>query len=501
MTEAARRVQAPRGRVDRFILIHGTWGRRSRWTERRSSIYAGLQREFKVPVERFEWSGHNSHRGRIKAATRLAQRLKDYDRQRVVLVAHSHGGNVAIAAARLVAESAVDVKVITLGTPFLVHGRDIDKLLQVTLTALGALGLLSLLSIFGVTSTTFVLVLWAIVCFHVLAHLYSLTLRGWIRRERLGHVLMAMGSPPPTSAFRRHWPLPEPEPNSTKHEGTKKKEDKKKSSSSRDVHKSDDYQKYSDRIAQSLQEYYQDRGFLARPGRNPNILAPVNLRIVSTPTDEAGIALGAGQFLGYLGNTLLRPISWLFRYTGLGILLTVWVALLGALIVLAAAAVTVPVLAYIATGDVADAWNRVRDMFPGSWTWAENPYFTLWGEAFPGLPAWISDHTIWIHGPAAWVWKVIVIAFWTLMYMLVTGTVLLIALMTLLLLEALTLGVDGASLMWDRSITVAPTPLNVHTTTSILLLHPEGTRVLMSHTAFANHPTTLKTIVALVRFT
>ena len=132
------------------VLVHGTkprlFGRDlmapPTWTRRDSpfrNILAATLSEVPLFVE-FDWSGANTHAARLSAATRLAgvlgQLRREHPAARLLLVAHSHGGNVALYAMRQLAHAdraaphPVD-GLVCLGTPFL-HAtlRDLEKVFR-----------------------------------------------------------------------------------------------------------------------------------------------------------------------------------------------------------------------------------------------------------------------------------------------------------------------------------------------------------------------------------
>lgn len=88
------------------ILVHGTWGRRAPFAFADSDfcrqVRSFLGRE--VNFERFEWSGGNSHESRIAAGADLARMMSELRGQHpgsaLYVIAHSHGGNLALYAAR-----------------------------------------------------------------------------------------------------------------------------------------------------------------------------------------------------------------------------------------------------------------------------------------------------------------------------------------------------------------------------------------------------------------
>ena len=99
------------------FLIHGTWGKdqagwyqpsapRENFAKRLAARLTGTPLEGAVwnDARVFEWSGENTHWGRIKAAIDLGDMLlrirfaQPSERPRFHFIAHSHGGNVLLAA-------------------------------------------------------------------------------------------------------------------------------------------------------------------------------------------------------------------------------------------------------------------------------------------------------------------------------------------------------------------------------------------------------------------
>ena len=128
-----------------IILVHGTWGRgffpeisdlrrrylflgNKRWFEEGSQFLAGLNMALKSasldwPVRAFLWNGANSVHARDCAARKLSEELRkdlqDDPDSTAVIIAHSHGGNVALRALQHLGSMADRVRVVTLATPFL----------------------------------------------------------------------------------------------------------------------------------------------------------------------------------------------------------------------------------------------------------------------------------------------------------------------------------------------------------------------------------------------
>ena len=138
----ARHVDTARMGRSSIILVHGTWGRgyfpkrreaslvpssKRWWFEEGSQFRARLDAALKQatldwPVHAFPWSGANSIRARDRAAKELSDHLrKDLQdpNATAVIIAHSHGGNVALRSLQHLGPMADRIRVITLATPFL----------------------------------------------------------------------------------------------------------------------------------------------------------------------------------------------------------------------------------------------------------------------------------------------------------------------------------------------------------------------------------------------
>jgi len=106
------------------VLVHGTWGAGTPFALEGSEFSEWVAEEAgeAVRFHRFEWSGKNSHRERVAAGERLGAfvgglRAREA-RARVVVIGHSHGGNVGMYAMR--GESGQADALVTIATPFLV---------------------------------------------------------------------------------------------------------------------------------------------------------------------------------------------------------------------------------------------------------------------------------------------------------------------------------------------------------------------------------------------
>ncbi len=107
------------------VLVHGTFATEAQWTQPESIVSQGINAEFDgcVDVRRFQWSGRNSHRARIEAGKELAEYLSTLQisnpESTIKIVAHSHGGNVAMLALKEPAVAASVDQIACLATPFI----------------------------------------------------------------------------------------------------------------------------------------------------------------------------------------------------------------------------------------------------------------------------------------------------------------------------------------------------------------------------------------------
>ncbi|MBR0831349.1 hypothetical protein JQ596_38170 [Bradyrhizobium manausense] len=122
-----------------IILVHGTWGRgflipktrrhkdirRLRWFEEQSDFRTSLEERLKLSgteakLQIFEWSGANSVRARAQAASELGEVVASQSEgSHIIVIAHSHGGNVAMRALGALSDGAKHAHLVTLATPFM----------------------------------------------------------------------------------------------------------------------------------------------------------------------------------------------------------------------------------------------------------------------------------------------------------------------------------------------------------------------------------------------
>lgn len=114
------------GSPDRVVtIVHGTYGRHAEWMQDGEPLPEALldQLSGQTALRRFCWRGRNRHTDRAKAGADLEAELKElvetYPAAEHHVIAHSHGGNVAMYAVGNDDGALSDVRVTTLGTPFL----------------------------------------------------------------------------------------------------------------------------------------------------------------------------------------------------------------------------------------------------------------------------------------------------------------------------------------------------------------------------------------------
>ncbi len=107
-----------------LTLVHGTWASTKGWVAAGSFLRRELERRLShVTFREFAWTGTNTHTARMDAGARLAEFIRSghalYPDARHVVIAHSHGGNVALYAMRDPAAREAITGIVTLGSPFI----------------------------------------------------------------------------------------------------------------------------------------------------------------------------------------------------------------------------------------------------------------------------------------------------------------------------------------------------------------------------------------------
>jgi pimeloyl-ACP methyl ester carboxylesterase len=105
-----------------YILIHGTWSRNTTWHQEGGGFYDALYSAVDEhdSIMSFFWSGALSESARNEAAEMLVSLIEIINDMHIVLVGHSHGGNVAMTVVRWLYQTMPDKRiqaVVLLGTP------------------------------------------------------------------------------------------------------------------------------------------------------------------------------------------------------------------------------------------------------------------------------------------------------------------------------------------------------------------------------------------------
>lgn len=180
-----------------IYAVHGTWPygrptwggrRRTRaewasaddpWFEPGSAFAAAVTQGRDVTWVPFEWSGDNTFAARDAASTRLCEHLQASlaaSASPLAIVAHSHGGTVAVAAvAQLSAEHrARIVGVVTMGTPFATLKYGVSSSVAVMQALLDSAGKASPFVVALSAATV-----WALGSEHVFIHTVALATAAW----------------------------------------------------------------------------------------------------------------------------------------------------------------------------------------------------------------------------------------------------------------------------------------------------------------------------------
>jgi pimeloyl-ACP methyl ester carboxylesterase len=186
-------------------LVHGTFAANAEWTRPNSRLSLRISTQCPdVMIDRFGWTGGNDLVARREAADQLARHLMDlslkYPDARLSVVAHSHGGNIAIDAASEVPE-LVDLGICCMATPFL-QFRVLDENELTPRIVRSAMFAPILLFIISLVSLKFISIASA-VGMSILGLLTTWAFSHWfsggiIALRPLGQQLCAAASPPPT---------------------------------------------------------------------------------------------------------------------------------------------------------------------------------------------------------------------------------------------------------------------------------------------------------------
>lgn len=134
------------------FLIHGTWAPRAQWIQPGSALRSRVESALgpgRVRFEPFAWSGRNRISARREATLRLRvemeRSLARWPGVAHYIIAHSHGGNIALSACDSAALANRVAGVICLSTPFLhARARNLGPISVIALSAAPAYLVLSI---------------------------------------------------------------------------------------------------------------------------------------------------------------------------------------------------------------------------------------------------------------------------------------------------------------------------------------------------------------------
>jgi pimeloyl-ACP methyl ester carboxylesterase len=117
-------------RQTKVLTIHGTFAPGAAWTRAgQSQLHESIKetiRKRNLVWDSFEWSGSNNHSHRKAAALELTKLIVSdrSDQKKFFVIAHSHGGNIAMMAAAVSPELQERILgIICIGTPFLCRSK------------------------------------------------------------------------------------------------------------------------------------------------------------------------------------------------------------------------------------------------------------------------------------------------------------------------------------------------------------------------------------------
>ncbi|MBS0984885.1 hypothetical protein [Acetobacter thailandicus] len=131
------------------ILVHGTWGGRKisssggavaqsntppKWFEAGSAFCQVFNTLPNCDIKIFDWNGRNNAAARAQASAFLAKFIDDHikDYTKLILIGHSHGGNIAFKSLDFIDKSKFSITtdsvcIIAMATPFLKMGNQIFR--------------------------------------------------------------------------------------------------------------------------------------------------------------------------------------------------------------------------------------------------------------------------------------------------------------------------------------------------------------------------------------
>ena len=148
-----RRAAVTRQRI--VTLVHGTFSPSAAWTQTNSDFSNELRKHLPgVVIRRFQWSGNNSPSARHLASLELLCYLETISNEfcgcEHYIVAHSHGGSVALHCLQNVELQPHVAGVICMNTPFLKYApRDLTPLIATAGATLGIIAMYMIGAAFG----------------------------------------------------------------------------------------------------------------------------------------------------------------------------------------------------------------------------------------------------------------------------------------------------------------------------------------------------------------
>lgn len=203
------------------VLVHGIrlLGNPRKWMTRSDLRVALGEALPSAKIASFEWSGGNTQAAREEATRRLGEQLRRLKQEfeHIVVISHSHGGNVALQAIRSLDEHR-QFDLVTMGTPFLrIEDTVIETSVRFTVTYLCCAGYFLAVSVaallFGVSFFLLFLMSFALAAVVLSSNVWPAALQRLnrhplVRRVFFALVFVAILVPSALDVFSGTWPPP-----------------------------------------------------------------------------------------------------------------------------------------------------------------------------------------------------------------------------------------------------------------------------------------------------
>jgi hypothetical protein len=159
--------------MHRIILIHGTFASNADWIQQDSAFQREIRKylSHSVIFNKFDWDGRNCHTSRIKSSEKLKLELehsmKLFPNDKHTVIAHSHGGNIAMYAFSKLEVPIHNLSLVTLATPFIRCSEEKYGGIQGILAIFMIISFLYILILLRINGILYFIVLYPIVVYSI----------------------------------------------------------------------------------------------------------------------------------------------------------------------------------------------------------------------------------------------------------------------------------------------------------------------------------------------